>query len=170
MIIEADRERIFGIMNCYWSGAYSDRFTADDVVSVDCVKYTRPSTPLNTPPALYFHWRVMLGGDESQCVVAVATDEPGEREILHRNTGAPSVPATYEQYQELGLCPPHCDPRVLHAPNTCTVCDEHASGAQALRAMHDVSCTGKTDRRWPCPADVARPNEQNQIWMGNRPW
>lgn len=64
--------------------------------------------------------------------------------------------------------PPHCDQRVLHAPGECEVCDL-CPELQAERDALDVCFSGKTDRRWPCPADEAR-GAAHQRWHGNRPW
>ena len=176
MIQEQDRERIFAITNYAWSGVYSDDHTAADVLRVDCVKLTRPSPfgGLSTHvDDTYFHWLVFLGTDgKDPCRgVAVATDDPGERAILHRNTDAPRVLESYDDYRDTEMeRPPHCDPRVLHAFGECKVCDEHARSAQFARKVQGVSFTGQTGGRWPCPGDVARPNKSNQVWGGNRPW
>ena len=164
-IRDEDRERVFGIMNHQWHGIYSDEYSGAHIDGVDCVRYTRPF-PHPDGRDTYYHWVVVMGDGRS---VAVATDDPGERLILHSCTEAPFLPVSYEDYEELEMRPPHCDPRVVHAPKQCKICDEHAGFVQSLRDLHDVSFTGKTDRRWPCPADVARPNGQNQVWFGNQP-
>lgn len=63
---------------------------------------------------------------------------------------------------------PHCDARILHAVGECEYCDM-AKDLQSERETLDVSNTGKTNRRWPCPADLARKPEQYNAWSGNRP-
>lgn len=61
---------------------------------------------------------------------------------------------------------PHCDSRILHTPEQCTTCAKF-DALQQERAEKDVSNTGTLNRRWICPADVARPPEQYNAWYGN---
>ena len=61
---------------------------------------------------------------------------------------------------------PHCDCRVLHAPDACEYCAD-AVELQEERERLDVSNTGMMNRRWVCPADRDRPSV-NQIWRGNK--
>lgn len=64
---------------------------------------------------------------------------------------------------------PHCDSRILHAPNTgCDFCTE-ATELQEERERLDISNSGMTNRKWPCPADQARPRAQYEAWGGNKP-
>lgn len=62
---------------------------------------------------------------------------------------------------------PHCDPRVLHAPNECEFCDKHKL-LQYLRQMWGIAFTGYTPEgtELPCPADNARGDKHKQ-WFGN---
>lgn len=68
----------------------------------------------------------------------------------------------------IGLIFPHCDSRVLHHPDACMYCAD-ATWLQDERAALDVSHTGTSDRRWPCPADEQRGAESLNSWGGNRP-
>jgi hypothetical protein len=65
---------------------------------------------------------------------------------------------------------PHCDSRILHAPDECVVCDGHPDW-QALRRAWGIAFTGYTPdeehKELPCPADHARGNSHTQ-WSGNR--
>lgn len=63
---------------------------------------------------------------------------------------------------------PHCEARILHAPEDCEYCAD-AKALQAERAALDVSNTGRTNRKWPCPADRARSQVHQNAWPGNRP-
>lgn len=65
---------------------------------------------------------------------------------------------------------PHCDPRVLHAPYECEICDEYASAAQNARINRGINFTGHTDAdKTLCPADIARGFGNADKWYGNRP-
>lgn len=65
---------------------------------------------------------------------------------------------------------PHCDPRILHAPGECDVCDRY-SDWQLLRQMWGIAFTGyiPENKELPCPADFAR-GDSHKLWYGNRPW
>lgn len=69
--------------------------------------------------------------------------------------------------EDTGYSWPHCDCRVLHAPDECEYCAD-AKELQEERERLDVSNTGKMNRRWVCPADRDRPLT-NQEWRGNKP-
>lgn len=62
---------------------------------------------------------------------------------------------------------PHCDPRILHAPNECEYCDMH-SDWQELRLAWHISFTGYSPEgtELPCPADAAR-GDGHKSWGGN---
>jgi hypothetical protein len=62
---------------------------------------------------------------------------------------------------------PHCDPRILHAPNECEFCDMHKEW-QYLRQMWSIAFTGYTpeEMELPCPADHAR-GDNHKLWGGN---
>lgn len=62
---------------------------------------------------------------------------------------------------------PHCEPRVLHKPDECFLCAE-ATELQEEREVLDVSNTGHSNRRFPCPADAQRGSD-HLLWGGNRP-
>lgn len=65
--------------------------------------------------------------------------------------------------------PPHCDPRVLHAPEACEYC-RRATELQEERVRLDISNTGCSNRKYVCPADLARPVGQpgaHDRWGGN---
>jgi hypothetical protein len=65
--------------------------------------------------------------------------------------------------------PPHCDPRVLHAPGDCSVCDEQPA-LQRAREVAGVNFTGGTDpSKAPCPSDLARGPGVAERWRGNAP-
>lgn len=147
-----------------WSGNIAvDDVEPRDVESVDVAWHTRPE-PHEDGRDTLFYWLVHVAGR----FVGINPKEMDDRVRLHSMTGAPRV-IDYTEMRALGLRPPHCDSRVVHAPGECEVCDEHAGHLQREREANDVCFTGKKDRRWPCPADVARP-ETNQRWHGNRPW
>jgi hypothetical protein len=70
---------------------------------------------------------------------------------------------------------PHCDPRVLHAPNECEYCDAHEDW-QTLREMWGINFTGhnKIETEYgtpylPCPSEAARPLGNINQWDGNVP-
>lgn len=62
---------------------------------------------------------------------------------------------------------PHCDQRVLHAPNECSYCDDHKEW-QALRVAWGIAFTGyePEGKELPCPATYARGETLNK-WPGN---
>jgi len=69
---------------------------------------------------------------------------------------------------------PHCDPRILHAPGECEVCDKY-SDWQELRKLWGIAFTGKPPEarepfriELPCPADYNRGQNVHR-WFGNRP-
>ena len=64
--------------------------------------------------------------------------------------------------------PPHCDARLLHAPeDDCDFCDG-ATELQVERERLNISNSGRQNRKWPCPADQARSKAQYHAWPGNR--
>lgn len=69
---------------------------------------------------------------------------------------------------------PHCDPRVLHAPGECCVCD-HYPHYQELRKMWGINFTGglvfarNHTKFLPCPSDFNRGLAGAHVWGGNRP-
>lgn len=71
-------------------------------------------------------------------------------------------------FQYLGPFP-HCDPRILHAPGECEVCDE-VPVWQELRFSWGIAFTGyEPDKNeLPDPATNARGEEVN-TWDGNKP-
>lgn len=62
---------------------------------------------------------------------------------------------------------PHCDPRILHAPEECEFCDMHPEW-QMLRQYWGIAFTGYTpeEKELPCPADFAR-GDNHKLWYGN---
>lgn len=62
---------------------------------------------------------------------------------------------------------PHCDSRILHAPEECATCAKFEA-LQQERVEKGVSNTGLENRRWTCPADLARTVEQYDAWWGNK--
>ena len=63
---------------------------------------------------------------------------------------------------------PHCDPRVLHKPGECNICDTFPE-LQTARKKMMINFTGyKEEGFGPCPADATRPNSHH-LWPGNRP-
>lgn len=64
--------------------------------------------------------------------------------------------------------PPHCDPRILHAPDECDYCAS-AVNLQEERRRLDVCNSGRTDRKWPCPVEKARSLVGAHKWQGNAP-
>lgn len=69
----------------------------------------------------------------------------------------------------LGQFPPHCDPRILHAPGDCEYCDKHPEW-QALRLAWGIAFTGfePEGTELPDPATHAR-GEAHCVWPGNKP-
>jgi hypothetical protein len=68
---------------------------------------------------------------------------------------------------------PHCDSRILHAPQECEYCD-HYSLQQHERIRDGIAFTGHdpVGNQVPCPADVARPkgaSNDHRRWGGNKP-
>ncbi len=74
---------------------------------------------------------------------------------------------------------PHCDARVLHAPNECRYCDKHPEW-QELRKIWGIAFTGHSydkngkpakdeygDILQPCPAEADRGMESINGWGGN---
>lgn len=69
---------------------------------------------------------------------------------------------------------PHCDTRVLHAPDECEYCDMYPDW-QKLRRMWGIAFTGHRprDAELPCPADYHRPPgspSDHRHWPGNVAW
>jgi hypothetical protein len=63
---------------------------------------------------------------------------------------------------------PHCDHRILHAPNECVFCDKHPDW-QEERVKNNINFTNEKDpNKLPCPAEAARGDAVN-YWGGNRP-
>jgi hypothetical protein len=63
---------------------------------------------------------------------------------------------------------PHCDGRILHAPNSCVFCDKHPDW-QELRKVWNMNFTNEQDpTKTQCPAEAARGETINK-WLGNRP-
>lgn len=62
---------------------------------------------------------------------------------------------------------PHCDPRILHAPEECEFCDMHPDW-QILRQYWRIAFTGyePEEKELPCPADHSR-GENHKLWHGN---
>lgn len=65
---------------------------------------------------------------------------------------------------------PHCDQRILHAPEECEVCDRHPDW-QALRSAWGIAFTGyqPEGKELPDPATYARGEVINN-WIGNVPY
>ena len=74
---------------------------------------------------------------------------------------------------------PHCDPRILHAPNECEFCDQHSEW-QELRKIWGIAFTGHSydkngkpakdecgDTLQPRPAEADRGMESINGWGGN---
>lgn len=65
---------------------------------------------------------------------------------------------------------PHCDPRILHAPNECIYCDKHPKWQQ-LREVWGINFTGENDvTKSKCPAEQARELNTIELWGGNVPY
>lgn len=65
---------------------------------------------------------------------------------------------------------PHCDPRVLHAPGECEICDEHCKEWQELRSTWGIAFTGHEPRNGEFPDPATRARGNPHVWGGNRPW
>ncbi len=65
---------------------------------------------------------------------------------------------------------PHCDPRVLHAPGTCEVCDEDPY-LQEIRKVWSIAFSGEEaeENQLPCPSTLFRTENHINAWYGNRP-
>lgn len=65
---------------------------------------------------------------------------------------------------------PHCDHRVMHAPEECRYCDARPE-LQALRVIWGIAFTGHApvDGQLPCPSDAARGTGGAHVWPGNVP-
>lgn len=65
---------------------------------------------------------------------------------------------------------PHCDQRVLHAPDDCLFCD-HYPDWQTHRQVAGIAFTGQDPGpdRQPCPSDAARGRGGAHVWGGNVP-
>lgn len=62
---------------------------------------------------------------------------------------------------------PHCDPKVLHEPKACEVCDMYPDW-QALRLVWGICFSGKLElNKMPDPATYARGLSWAE-WYGNR--
>ena len=63
---------------------------------------------------------------------------------------------------------PHCDPRILHKPGDCEICD-HYPDLQEARVRMMINFTGEAQENYgPCPADFLRGASHHE-WAGNRP-
>ena len=63
---------------------------------------------------------------------------------------------------------PHCFAIILHIASECVYCAAR-DDLQQLRISLNMSNTGYTNRKWPCPADAARSQTSQNSWHGNRP-
>jgi hypothetical protein len=65
---------------------------------------------------------------------------------------------------------PHCDAKVLHAPEDgCTYCNGHPDW-QELRTIWGINFTGHSEPGFiKCPAEQGRPLEIIERWHGNVP-
>jgi hypothetical protein len=70
----------------------------------------------------------------------------------------------------MSIRPPHCDQRVLHAPeDNCQVCNGHPEW-QELRELWGINFTGHNDPdKLPCPAQTERSIKDINQWRGNVP-
>lgn len=67
-----------------------------------------------------------------------------------------------------GTIMPHCDPRILHQPGECKVCDLYPFFQMAREKMM-INFTGcNLEDHGPCPADFIR-GKTHSAWWGNRP-
>jgi hypothetical protein len=74
-----------------------------------------------------------------------------------------------QRYASTGVCGPHCDDQVLHAPGECEYCDGYAE-LQAARERIGVNFTGHGDAsKRPCFAERRRPVETIHRWGGSAP-
>lgn len=91
-------------------------------------------------------------------------------------------PRQSERSDEERAAFPHCDTRVLHAPDECEYCDMYPDW-QKLRRMWGIAFTGHQPREenihglirkeLPCPADFNRPPDSpsdHRQWPGNVAW
>lgn len=62
---------------------------------------------------------------------------------------------------------PHCDPRVLHLPSNCQVCDMFPS-LQEARKLWGIAFTDGPAADLPCPSLLRRPKHIIDQWPGNR--
>ena len=64
---------------------------------------------------------------------------------------------------------PHCDQRILHAPNECEYCDMYPQWQQ-LREVWNINFTGHYDvGKAVCPAEKERGLGRVNEWSGNQP-
>ena len=64
---------------------------------------------------------------------------------------------------------PHCDPLVVHHPQTCDYC-RACNDAVAYRIHKAINFTGEHHvGRATCPSEERRPLAQIHAWPGNRP-
>lgn len=73
------------------------------------------------------------------------------------------------KHLNLNLQFPHCDPRILHAPESCEYCDMHPEW-QYLRQMWGIAFTGwePDEKELPDPATHARGFANLNAWGGNK--
>ena len=63
---------------------------------------------------------------------------------------------------------PHCDARILHAPEDCSTCAlDEMKHLHEEREQLEVSYSGKANRSYPCPVDKARSAKNYNKWWGN---
>ena len=63
---------------------------------------------------------------------------------------------------------PHCDARILHAPDSCHHCNLYPE-LQQYRIAAEINFTGESDlNKAPCPSLWTRTAEQRDLWPGNR--
>lgn len=82
-----------------------------------------------------------------------------------------AVPDDVDDYFNSLIPPalPHCDPAILHAPGTCTVCDEFPT-LQRYRELAGINFTNEDlETRCPCPSEYFRDPYDRDAWKGNLP-
>ncbi len=97
-------------------------------------------------------------------------DTPKENTVWQKSVTPDDIQDAFgEEASAAGFTYPHCDPRVLHSPGVCTICDKYAALAQKLRKKSGVPFTDELAPGDPLLPGSERNRRSAEMWGGNRP-
>src|ERR1700744_3593917 len=75
-----------------------------------------------------------------------------------------------ESFLKTPQAAPHCDGRLLHDPSKCWACAiPEYKPLHEFRAKYDISYSGESNRKYPCPVEAIRSVKQAHQWGVNSP-